>query len=272
MNWPTSRYQLIAYFLAASSCLVVLSPARSNDQSSHGNQHRVVSDDSTNPQQARTQRDNPLSSWGPRVLRVGRDLGFVVASIRFTASLGAVSASALAVYYDNQRPYPATCHPPAQDKWQHCYVGCEIATWCPVGSFSASILAIMKEIRDAENHGEFSWPDVFATLGGAWDCASSESCEACCCKRLGLANPNILQDRLLTAGCATCIFEMKDVTGCKLAVEIDGKHYLVKGSDIDDHGDAHADDGLCNSSMKAVVSGEIKDVAVVSTSFRVLPK
>ena len=65
---------------------------------------------------------------------------------------------------------------------------------------------------------------------------------------------------------------MKDVTGCKLAVEIDGEHYLVKGSDIDDHGDAHADDGLCNSSRKAVVSGKVEAEAFTSTSFKVLPK
>ncbi|MCH7839496.1 MAG: hypothetical protein IID38_04590 [Planctomycetes bacterium] len=35
------------------------------------------------------------------------------------------------------------------------------------------------------SRGAFSWADVFATLGGAWDCAFCESCEACCCEQLG---------------------------------------------------------------------------------------
>ena len=186
MNWPTSRCQLRTYFLVAFSCLVVLSPARSNAQSSHENQHRPVSHDSTIARQAEPLRNDLISAWGSRVLRVVRDLGFlVVPAIRLTAWLGVAGASALAVYYDNERPYPTTCHPPEQDKWQHCYVGCKIATWCPLGSFSASILAILKEVRDVINGGRFSWADVFATLSGTWDCASWESCEACCCEQLG---------------------------------------------------------------------------------------
>ena len=76
----------------------------------------------------------------------------------------------------------------------------------------------------------------------------------------------------MTAGCATCIFEMKDVTGCKLAVEIDGKHYLVHGTGIDDHGDAQTDDGMCNAARNAVASGEVKGGVFVSTAFKLLPK
>lgn len=212
-----------------------------------------------------------MCARGSRVLGIGRDIAFVVASVRFTALLGAASASAMAIYYENERPYAKTCRPPAPDKWQHCYVGCQIATWCPLGSLSASILAVLKEVRDSTHHGNFSWPDVIATLGGAWDCPSSESCEACCCERHGTANPATLQNRLVTAGCATCIFDMPDVTGCKLAVEIDGKHFLVKGTGIDDHGDAHAKAGLCNASRKAVVSGTVKEGVFVSTAFKLLP-
>jgi len=72
------------------------------------------------------------------------------------------------------------------------------------------------------------------------------------------------------AGCATCIFDMKGVTGCKLAVKIDGTPYLVTGSDIDDHGDAHAADGLCNSARNAVMEGTIKDGKFVAKKFEVL--
>jgi len=65
--------------------------------------------------------------------------------------------------------------------------------------------------------------------------------------------------RSATVGCATCIYHMKHVTGCKLAVKLDGKPYLVDGSGIDDHGNAHASDGLCNAERKAIVDGRLKN-------------
>jgi hypothetical protein len=57
--------------------------------------------------------------------------------------------------------------------------------------------------------------------------------------------------------CGICNFEM---TGddCALAIRIDGKDYYVEGSAIDEHGDAHADDGLCTVVRKAKVKGVIK--------------
>ena len=84
--------------------------------------------------------------------------------------------------------------------------------------------------------------------------------------------PSTLEERLVTAGCATCIFEMKNVTGCKLAVEIGGKHLLVKGTGIDDHGDAHAGDGLCNAARRSIVSGTVKEGVFVSSALKLLPK
>ncbi len=73
-------------------------------------------------------------------------------------------------------------------------------------------------------------------------------------------------------GCATCIFEMKDVTGCKLAVKIDGKAYLVGGKSMDDLGDAHAADGLCNIARKAEVTGKIDGDRFVVTKMALLPE
>jgi hypothetical protein len=57
--------------------------------------------------------------------------------------------------------------------------------------------------------------------------------------------------------CGLCNFEM---TGdeCALAIKIENKHYYVEGSAIDEHGDAHADDGLCTVVRKANVRGVIK--------------
>lgn len=146
----------------------------------------MVSVDAIITQPAEPLRDDTLSAWSSRVLSVGRELGFlIVPEMRLIAWLGVAGATVLAFHYDGERPSPTRCRPLEQDKWQHCYVGCMIASWCPIGPFSASILAILKEVRDVENHGEFSWPDVFATLRGAWDCAGCESCELCCCERLG---------------------------------------------------------------------------------------
>ena len=73
------------------------------------------------------------------------------------------------------------------------------------------------------------------------------------------------------AGCATCVYNMEGVSGCKLAVKIDGKHYLVTGSDIDDHGDAHAPDGLCHVARRAQASGVIEGDRFVATEFRLVP-
>jgi hypothetical protein len=45
--------------------------------------------------------------------------------------------------------------------------------------------------------------------------------------------------------------------GCNLAVRINGQSYFVDGSDIDSHGDAHADDGFCKKIRKAKVQAEL---------------
>lgn len=73
------------------------------------------------------------------------------------------------------------------------------------------------------------------------------------------------------AGCATCIFGMPDVSGCVLAIDIGGKHYLVDGSAIDDHGDAHAADGLCKTDRPATVEGVIKDGRFLARRFELVP-
>ncbi len=77
--------------------------------------------------------------------------------------------------------------------------------------------------------------------------------------------------QIVRAGCATCIFKMEGVAGCKLAVEIHGKAYLVTGSGINDHGDAHASDGLCKTARKATVQGKIEGERFVATQFELQP-
>lgn len=72
------------------------------------------------------------------------------------------------------------------------------------------------------------------------------------------------------ASCATCNFNMQSNTGCTLAVQIGGKHYWVDGSKLQDHGDEHASDGMCNTTRKAEVVGVIIQDTIKTSSFVLL--
>jgi hypothetical protein len=76
--------------------------------------------------------------------------------------------------------------------------------------------------------------------------------------------------QIVEASCGQCQFKMEGKS-CDLAVRIDGKSYFVEGTNIDSHGDAHADDGFCASIRKAEVIGEIKNNNFVVTRFKLLP-
>lgn len=71
------------------------------------------------------------------------------------------------------------------------------------------------------------------------------------------------------ASCGTCNFKMK-APGCPLAIKLEGKYYFVDGTKIDDHGDAHADDGFCNAIKKAKVQGSIKGDRFNATYFEIV--
>jgi hypothetical protein len=72
------------------------------------------------------------------------------------------------------------------------------------------------------------------------------------------------------AACGQCQFGLSGKS-CDLAIRIGGKAYFVDGTDIDSHGDAHADDGFCNAIRKAKVQGEIRDNRFKATYFHLLP-
>lgn len=78
--------------------------------------------------------------------------------------------------------------------------------------------------------------------------------------------------QIVEASCGQCKFGMKDKKGCDLAVRINGTPYFVTGTSLDNHGDAHADDGFCNAIRKAKVSGKVVDKNFVATSFVLLPQ
>ena len=73
--------------------------------------------------------------------------------------------------------------------------------------------------------------------------------------------------QIVEASCGQCQFGMEGKS-CDLAVRIDGKSYFVEGTNIDAHGDAHANDGFCASIRKAAVIGTIKDNKFVVTYFK----
>lgn len=69
---------------------------------------------------------------------------------------------------------------------------------------------------------------------------------------------NRVSEMVIEVSCGQCQFGMGE-SGCDLAVRINGKSYWVVGSNIDDHGDAHAEDGMCNAIRKAMASGTVKE-------------
>lgn len=70
--------------------------------------------------------------------------------------------------------------------------------------------------------------------------------------------------------CGQCNYNMTgDV--CELAIKINGHFYYVEGTRLHDHGDAHAEDGLCTVERKANVHGQLKKGVFVAESFELLP-
>ena len=80
----------------------------------------------------------------------------------------------------------------------------------------------------------------------------------------------VANDVVVEAACGQCQFGMSG-EGCDLAVRIRGQSYCVDGTTIDDHGDAHADDGFCNCVREARVTGSVIDDRFKAESFELLP-
>lgn len=80
-----------------------------------------------------------------------------------------------------------------------------------------------------------------------------------------------IEKQTVEASCGQCKLGMAGKKGCDLAVRIDNKNYFVEGADMNQFGDAHGQDGMCNAIRKAEVSGEIKGDKFIASSFKVLP-
>tara|TARA_X000000368_G_C23034946_1_gene714195 strand:- start:1493 stop:1813 length:321 start_codon:yes stop_codon:yes gene_type:complete len=77
-------------------------------------------------------------------------------------------------------------------------------------------------------------------------------------------------NQIVEASCGQCMFAMVDQVGCDLAIRINEKSYFVRGAAIDDFGDAHAEDGFCNSIRKAKVKGHVEESIFIVSSFELL--
>lgn len=75
--------------------------------------------------------------------------------------------------------------------------------------------------------------------------------------------------QVVETACGECQFGLKG-KGCNLAVRINGTAYFVDGTDIDSHGDAHADDGFCNAVRKAEVQGTLVNNRFNVTWFKLI--
>ena len=76
--------------------------------------------------------------------------------------------------------------------------------------------------------------------------------------------------QIVEAACGQCQFNMTEISGCDLAVRMNGKSYFVDNTNIDDHGDAHADNGFCNTVRTARVQGEIVEGRFKVGSFELI--
>jgi hypothetical protein len=70
-----------------------------------------------------------------------------------------------------------------------------------------------------------------------------------------------ISNQTVAAGCGVCIFSMPGVTGCPLAVRIDGKTYLVEGAEWPNH-------DYCERECRAVVSGKVEGDKFVASSLK----
>lgn len=73
-----------------------------------------------------------------------------------------------------------------------------------------------------------------------------------------------ITEQTVDAACGVCIYKMPGVTGCPLAVKIDGKAYLVEGAEWPNH-------DYCDRNCQAVASGRIEGDKFIATRFTAKP-
>ena len=76
------------------------------------------------------------------------------------------------------------------------------------------------------------------------------------------------------ASCGLCMFNMEG-DECFLAIRHEGKSFPIDGTGIDDHGDAHSNNGFCNAIRKAEVQGKLVNGIYLVNYFKlsgIIPK
>lgn len=68
----------------------------------------------------------------------------------------------------------------------------------------------------------------------------------------------MISNQTVSAACGACIYKMAGVTGCPLAVKIDGKTYLVEGATWPNH-------DYCDRECQATVTGKIEGDKFICT-------
>ena len=71
---------------------------------------------------------------------------------------------------------------------------------------------------------------------------------------------------VVEAACGMCKLDMPG-NSCKIAVVIDDNKYYVEGFDIHDYGDAHGENGMCNTVRKAKVR-DLLEIRSQGSEFR----
>ncbi len=78
-----------------------------------------------------------------------------------------------------------------------------------------------------------------------------------------------LNEQVVEAGCAMCMFGWSSLRDCQTAIRVGDKVWLARGAcvpDSEDHGT-----GLCHAILKARVTGYVQQEVFHASSFTVLP-
>lgn len=94
---------------------------------------------------------------------------------------------------------------------------------------------------------------------------------ACATDAAATLPPGVYEDAMVEASCGQCQFDLMG-DSCDLAIRVEFQAWFVDGTLIDDHGDAHANDGFCNAVRHARVSGKVVDGRFVASEFELLPE
>lgn len=82
----------------------------------------------------------------------------------------------------------------------------------------------------------------------------------------------ITQQTVVDAACGQCLLDLKsEKRGCDLAVRFDGQSFFVDGFTMKQLGDAHAEDGMCNTIRRAKVTGRVANGRFAAVTFEILP-